>query len=85
MGHEVGGLYYLDLPPTSSQALQSSTSIPALQWHCCLDHPSLPTLKHQVPHLRHESFVPCEACQLSKHHRVPFCQELFIGFRVPLS
>jgi hypothetical protein len=72
MGHEVGGLYYMDLTPTSSQVLQSSTSIPALQWHCRLGHPSLPTLKHQVPHLHHESSVPCEACQLSKHHHVPF-------------
>jgi hypothetical protein len=65
MGHEVDGLYYLDLarsvPP---HALQSSTS--ALQWHCRLGHPSLPTLKHQVPSLS------CEACQLSKHHRVSF-------------
>jgi transposase InsO family protein len=74
MGHEVGGLYYLDLTSTSSQALQlsTSTSTSALQWHCRLGHPSLASLKHQVPHLRHESSVPCEACQLSKHHRVPF-------------
>jgi hypothetical protein len=69
MGHEVGGLYYLDPAPTSSsRALQSSTS--ALQWQCRLGHPSLPTLKHQVPSLRHEFYVSCEACQLSKHHRV---------------
>jgi len=53
MGHEVGGLYYLDPAPTSSsRALQSSTS--ALQWQCRLGHPSLPTLKHQVPSLRHQ-------------------------------
>jgi hypothetical protein len=71
MGHEVGGLYYLDLAPSSSShALQLSTS--ALQWHCCLGHPSLPTLKYQVPSLRHELFVSCEACQLSKHQRVSF-------------
>jgi hypothetical protein len=71
MGHKVGGLYYLDLARSiTPYALQSSTS--ALQWHCHLGHPSLPTLKHQVPSLRHELSVSCEACQLSKHHRVLF-------------
>jgi transposase InsO family protein len=69
MGHEVDGLYYLDLAPPS-RALQSSTS--ALQWHCRLGHPSLSTLKHQVPSLRHQLVVSCEACQLSKHHRASF-------------
>jgi hypothetical protein len=29
-------------------------------------------LKHQVSSLRPELFVPCEACQLSKHHLVSF-------------
>jgi hypothetical protein len=71
MGHEVGGLYYLDLAPSfSSCALQSSTS--ALQWHCHLGHPSLSTLKHQVPSLGNELSVSCKACQLSKHRRVSF-------------
>jgi hypothetical protein len=71
MGHEVDGLYYLDLAPTpASRALQLSAS--ALQWHCRLGHPSFPTLKHQVLSLRSELFVSCEACQLSKHHRVSF-------------
>jgi hypothetical protein len=61
MGHEVGGLYYLDLTPTSSsRALQSSTL--ALQWYCFLGHPSFPTLKHQVLSLHHEVSVSCEAC-----------------------
>jgi hypothetical protein len=60
MGHEVGGLSYLDLAPfVPPRALQSSTS--ALQWHCHLGHPSLSTLKHQVPSLVHELFVSCKA------------------------
>jgi hypothetical protein len=71
MGHEVDGLYYLDLAPTPpSRALQSSTS--TLQWCCRLGHPSFSTLNHQVLSLRHQLFVPCEACQLSKHHRASF-------------
>jgi hypothetical protein len=85
MGHEVGGLYYLDLTPTSSQALQLLTSTSTLQWHCRLGHPSLPSLKHQVPHLHHESFVPCEACQLSKHHCVPFPSRVVRRVSSPLS
>jgi hypothetical protein len=38
MGHEVGGLYYLDLAPSvPPRALQSSTSSSsAFQWHCRL-------------------------------------------------
>jgi hypothetical protein len=76
MGHEVDGLYYLDLAPTpASCALQSSAS--ALQWHCRLGHHSLPTLKHQVPSLRPKLSVSCEACQLSKHHRVSFPSSVF--------
>jgi hypothetical protein len=65
MGNEVGGLYYLDLVPSvlapslPPHALQSSTS--AFQWYCRLGHPSLSTLKHQVPSLRHELFVSWEA------------------------
>jgi hypothetical protein len=71
VGHEVGGLHYLDLAPTSpSRALQSS--IFALQWHFHLDHPSRSTLKHQIPSIRHELYVHCEACQLSQHHHVSF-------------
>jgi hypothetical protein len=71
IGHEVDGLFYLDLAPTPpSRALRWSAS--ALQWHCHLRHPSLFTLKHQVPSLRHKLCVPCEACQLSKHHHVSF-------------
>jgi hypothetical protein len=71
MGHEVDGLYYLDLAPTpTSRALQLSAS--TLQWHCRLRHHSLPTLKHQILSLRPELSVSCEACQLSKQHRVPF-------------
>jgi hypothetical protein len=64
MGHEVGGLYYLDLAPSvPSRALQSSTSSSsALQWHCHLGHHSFPKLKHQVPSLRHKLSVSCEAC-----------------------
>jgi hypothetical protein len=71
MGHEVDGLYYLDLAPSSpSIVLQSSAS--ALPWHCRLGHPSLPKLKHQILSLRHELSMHCEACQLSKYHRVSF-------------
>ena len=71
MGHEVGRLYYLDLAPTYlSRALHSSTD--ALQWHCPLGHPSLSTLKHQIPSLSHELSTHCIACQLIKHYHVSF-------------
>jgi hypothetical protein len=71
MVHEVELLYYLDLAPTPfSHALHSSVS--ALQWHCRLGHPSLSTLKYQDLSLRHNLSVPCEACQLSKHHHASF-------------
>jgi hypothetical protein len=85
MGHEVGGLYYLDLTPTSSRALQSSTSTSALQWHCRLGRPFLPTLKYQVPNLRHESSVPCEAFQLNKHHCVPFLSRVVCWVSSPFE
>ena len=71
MGHEVDGLYYLDLaltPPFCALQLSASTFL----WHCRLGHPSLSTLKHQVPSLRHQFSMSCEACQLSKHHRASF-------------
>jgi hypothetical protein len=71
MGQEVGRLCHLDLAPTSlTRALHSSTD--ALQWHCPLGHPSLSTLKHQIPSLGHELSAHCEVCQLSKHHHVSF-------------
>lgn len=61
MGHEVGGLYYLDLllsaPP---RALQSSLS--PFQWHYRLGYPSLSTLKRQVESLGPISHFSGEAC-----------------------
>jgi hypothetical protein len=79
IGHEVGGLYYLDLVPSVPPcALQSSTS--ALQWHCRLG-----TLKHQVPSLCHELSVSCEACQLSKHHHVPFSSRVVSRVSYPFE
>lgn len=50
MGHEIGGLYYLNFAPIyPSHALQSLVSI--LQWHSRLGHRSLSTLKHQISSL----------------------------------
>lgn len=60
MGPEICGLYYLDLHLSPSRALQSPIS--ALQWHCCLGHPSLFTMKCQIPSLHHELTVHCKAC-----------------------
>lgn len=75
MGHELGGLYYLDFAPISPpRALQSSLSL--FQWHCGLGHPSLSTLKHQVHSLDPIYPFSCEACQFSKHHSVSFPSKL---------
>ncbi|KAF5472720.1 hypothetical protein F2P56_009414 [Juglans regia] len=68
-GHETGGLYYLDVKLSPTRALTSSSSS-AYEWHCRLGHPSLSLLKLQVRNLGNVSPFPCEACQISKHHRV---------------
>ncbi|XP_065634696.1 uncharacterized protein LOC111997374 isoform X1 [Quercus suber] len=70
-GHEVGGLYYLDRCG-SSHLVASHLSISPLQHHCRLVHPSLKNLKSLVLLCRQIESLQCEACQLGKHHRVPF-------------
>ena len=47
-------------------------SILPLQRHCRLGHPSLQNLKSLIPSYRQIEYLQCEACQLGKHHRVPF-------------
>ncbi|KAL0311158.1 UNVERIFIED_CONTAM: Retrovirus-related Pol polyprotein from transposon RE2 [Sesamum angustifolium] len=68
-GHERGGLYILNTsPPIDARALSASVS--PLQWHCCLGHPSLPTLQKVLP--IKSSRLACESCELGKHHRASF-------------
>ena len=70
-GHEASGLYYLD-QRGSSYLVASHLSISPLQHHCHLGHPSLQNLKSLVSLCRQIESLQCEACQLGKHHRVPF-------------
>ena len=70
-GHEANGLYYLDRCGSSS-LVASHLSISPLQHHCHLGHPSLQNLKSVVSSCRQIESLQCEACQLGKHHRVPF-------------
>ena len=70
-GHEASGLYYLD-QRGSSCLVASHLSISPLQHHCHLGHPSLQNLKSLVSLCRQIESLQCEACQLGKHHRVPF-------------
>ena len=70
-GHEASGLYYLDRCG-SSHLMASHLSISPLQHHCRLGHPSLKNLKSLVLSCRQIESLQCEACQLGKHHRVPF-------------
>ncbi|XP_042946557.1 uncharacterized protein LOC122279793 isoform X1 [Carya illinoinensis] len=70
-GHEAGGLYYLDVQQSPTRALTTPSSS-AFEWHCRLGHPSLSLLKCQIKNLGSVSPFSCEACQLSKHHRVSF-------------
>ena len=70
-GHEASGLYYLDRCG-SSHLVASHLSISPLQHHCHLGHPSLKNLKSLVPSCRQIESLQCKACQLGKHHRVPF-------------
>ena len=52
--------------------MASHLSISPLQHHCRVGHPSLKNLKSLVPSCRQIESLQCEACQLGKHHRVPF-------------
>ena len=70
-GHEAGGFYYLDWCGSSS-LVASHLSISPIQHHCHLGHPSHKNLKLLVPSCCQVDSLQCEACQLSKHHRVPF-------------
>ena len=70
-GHEAGGLYYLDRCG-SSCLVASHLFISPLQNHCRLGHPSLKNLRTLVPSCHQIESLQCEACQLGKHHRVPF-------------
>ena len=74
-GHEAGGLYYLDWCGSSS-LVASHLSILPLQHHCRLGHSSLQNLKLLVLSCRQIESLQCEACQLGKHHRVPFASRL---------
>ncbi|XP_042988400.1 uncharacterized protein LOC122316031 isoform X3 [Carya illinoinensis] len=82
-GHETGGLYYLDVEESPTRALTASSS--AFEWHCCLGHPSLSLLKRQVRNLGNVSPFSCEACQLSKHHRVSFVPRLDNRASIPFE
>lgn len=70
-GHEAGGLYYLDWCGSSSLGASHLFILP-LQHHCRLGHPSLQNLKSLVLLCCQIESLQCEACQLGKHHRVPF-------------
>ena len=70
-GHEAGGLYYLDRCG-SSRLVASHLSISPLQHHCHLGHPSLKNLKSLVLSCCQIESLKYEACQLGKHHRMPF-------------
>ena len=52
--------------------MASHLSISPLQHHRRLGHPSLKNLKLLVPSCHQIKSLQCEACQLGKHHRVPF-------------
>jgi hypothetical protein len=69
MGHEAGGLYYLDFSPTS---VTMSTSIISFSFSMQLSPgSSLSTvLKRQVNDLSFVSPFHCETCEPSKHHHV---------------
>ena len=73
-GYEADGLDYLDRCG-SSRLVASHLSISPLQHHCRLSHPSLKNLKSLVPLCCHIESLQCEACQLGKHHRVPFASK----------
>jgi hypothetical protein len=78
MGHEVGGLYYLDFAPISPpQALQSFIiSFPMAlsdSMAICLSHFEASS-RESWSHI----FFSCEACQFSKHHCVSFPSR-FVG------
>ena len=66
-GHEQNRLRELEL--TSDQVAYISTST-ALDYHCQLGHPSLPTPKLFVPELDQISLLEYEFCQLKKHNCV---------------
>ena len=70
-GYEANGLYYLDQCGSSS-FVASQSSLSPFQHHCRLGHSSLQNSKLLVPSCCQVESLPCEACQLSKHHRVPF-------------
>ncbi|XP_077228570.1 uncharacterized protein LOC143861542 [Tasmannia lanceolata] len=69
-GREVDGLYRLDCTP-SHPILHGS--VDAYQWHCCLGHPSMERLR-RIPFVSSSAVrsFQYEACELGKHHRVPF-------------
>ncbi|XP_077219783.1 uncharacterized protein LOC143853971 [Tasmannia lanceolata] len=69
-GRKVDGLYRLDCTP-SHPILHGS--VDAYQWHCRLGHSSMERFRRIpfVSSLSVRSFQ-CEACDLGKHHRVPF-------------
>ncbi|XP_058082677.1 uncharacterized protein LOC131230739 isoform X3 [Magnolia sinica] len=70
-GHESNGLYHLK-SGTIGAGATLQTNISPHQWHSRLGHPSLTNLRNLVPFLSYASKFECEACELSKHHRVSF-------------
>ena len=71
LGHERGGIYYLDDQVTLT-GLVAGQLDPVLLWHWRLGHPSVQKLRSVIPI---ESSIPslaCESCELGKHHRATF-------------
>lgn len=65
-GHEHNDLNNFD----SNKWVACSASASSLDIHCCLGHPSLQSVKKQIPNLSNVSFLECESCALEKHQQV---------------
>ena len=71
LGHEQGGMYYLDdqVTPTDLVADQPDH---VLLWHWRLGHPSLQKPRSVVPIKSSVSSLGCESCELGKHHHATY-------------
>ncbi|RDX80928.1 hypothetical protein CR513_38435, partial [Mucuna pruriens] len=80
-GHESRGLYYLSNNPST---LCFAFISPKLL-HNRLGHPSLAKLKLMVPKLNKLSTLDCESCQLGKHVRFTFPNQVNKRCNFPFS